>query len=177
MTKHNFALQAFQKQHHDIKLSGQYEFIGREIHISYDWQDPNAAICWPGSCQLAEIQDELWQQTFCEIFIARAAAHEYWEYNFSPAGHWNCYRFKDYRASRQSRTQGLSTEIIAVIKKNLAKIKIKTNLPASVEVSDLSLNICAIAKTQEDTIHFALRHHGDKPDFHLRTNFELLKYK
>jgi hypothetical protein len=39
----------------------------------------------------------LWNETCFELFIAEQGSRSYREFNLSPAGHWNVYRFASYR--------------------------------------------------------------------------------
>ena len=46
-------------------------------------------------------RDRLWEETCFEFFLAVKNSPRYWEFNLSPAGHWNVYRFADYRQGMQ----------------------------------------------------------------------------
>ena len=42
-------------------------------------------------------KDRLWEETCLELFLGTTDSAEYREFNLSPAGHWNVYRFDRYR--------------------------------------------------------------------------------
>ena len=46
--------------------------------------------------------EQLWQHTCCEMFVARNGSPAYHEFNFSPSGEWNAYRFAGYRSPTPS---------------------------------------------------------------------------
>ena len=43
----------------------------------------------------------LWEDTCFECFLANGSEQSYVEFNFSPAGDWQVFRFSDYRSGRQ----------------------------------------------------------------------------
>ncbi len=51
-----------------------------------------------------ERQSGLWNATCFEFFLTRAGMPGYWEFNLSPAGHWNVFRFSGYRQGMQEET-------------------------------------------------------------------------
>lgn len=116
---------------------------------------------------------ELWEHTCFEFFLGVKNSPQYWEFNLSPAGHWNIYHFDDYR-------QGMVEE------------KTLTKLPFSVKqlsdgltlVVDVDLNqiippeqtleiaITTVIKSKDGKVtYWALTHPGAKADFHRRDSF------
>jgi hypothetical protein len=51
----------------------------------------------PDASEEPRRRHELWRETCLEIFLGRPGQGSYREVNLSPAGHWNVYRFTDYR--------------------------------------------------------------------------------
>src|SRR5208337_985073 len=49
-------------------------------------------------------KNKLWEQTCFELFLAVRNSPSYWEFNFSPGGHWNVYSFKAYREGMKEET-------------------------------------------------------------------------
>ena len=43
----------------------------------------------------------LWEDTCFECFLANGSEQRYVEFNFSPAGDWQVFRFSDYRSGRR----------------------------------------------------------------------------
>jgi hypothetical protein len=120
--------------------------------------------------------DGLWQHTCFEAFArATAASDTYYEFNFSPSGEWAAYRFDRYRdgmtavamdapyiAIRSSREQ-LDVEVEWTPPPELSKAQsgILASLTAVIEDRDARMS------------YWALRHAGNKPDFHQRDSFVL----
>ena len=43
----------------------------------------------PAAAETPRRRDRLWEETCLELFLGTADSGEYWEFNLSPAGHWN----------------------------------------------------------------------------------------
>ncbi|MCP9882555.1 DOMON-like domain-containing protein [Cyanobium sp. Alchichica 3B3-8F6] len=89
-------------------ISGHLSFIAGTLEadtleIAYQLQGDLARLSLPAPASQPERRDLLWQTTCLELFLARQGANGYWEFNLSPAGHWNVYRLEGYR-------QGLTPE-------------------------------------------------------------------
>ena len=56
-----------------------------------------AELVIPGPAARPARRHGLWEETCFEFFLGVKDAPGYWEFNLSPAGHWNVYRFAGYR--------------------------------------------------------------------------------
>ena len=112
--------------------------------------------------------DRLWQHTCCEVFVARAGAPGYQEFNFSPSGEWAAYAFGRYREGGpltipdpriavERRAEQL--ELTATIAADPGKLRIGLSVVVEDEAGALS--------------YWALRHAPGKPDFHHPDSFAL----
>ncbi len=117
----------------------------------------------------------LWEACCFEFFIGERDSEAYLEFNLSPAGHWNVYRFDSYR-------EGMREEI-AFSALPFRVMREEDALTVSLEVeagglfpptSALSAAVAAIVRTNAgDASHWALAHPGPRPDFHRRDAFLL----
>jgi hypothetical protein len=121
--------------------------------------------------------DGLWKHTCFEAFIGVQDSPAYVEYNFSPSGEWAAYRFRSYRDGGpfedKSLTPDISVEhstdqltLTAMIRLDrLALIRpgptFRVGLSAVIEAADGALS------------YWALKHPGEKPDFHHADSFVL----
>ena len=118
---------------------------------------------------------ELWKDTCFELFLTRPDSPEYWELNVAPEGHWDMYRFQDYRkgmvreervhipTSRIFLTDGAFTLHCNLCLDNLGL----ENYPLSVGMS------CVLRHKTDDLSYWALAHNQVHPDFHDRRAFRL----
>ena len=150
--------------------------IARHAHIltlRYELRGDLAELALPSPAVRPARRDGLWHETCFEFFLAPHNFPQYWEFNLSPAGHWNVYGFRSYR-------QGMHQEpAIAALPFTIIKEPAALFLTLEVEVSSLiqpdqSLNIAiaAVIKAQDGALtYWALAHPGPRPDFHRRDAF------
>ena len=58
-------------------------------------------------------RDRLWEETCLELFLGEEGSERYWEFNLSPAGHWNVYRFEFYVSDKGSLSEPFSTPVFS----------------------------------------------------------------
>ena len=118
-------------------------------------------------------QDGLWQSSCFECFIAEASGLGYWEINLAPSGHWQCYRFSDYR-------QGMAVEPLVVGLASSVTVAGSSwriagrlsGLPPLAVVQPLVAGLSCVLEGQDcRKSYWALAHCGSQPDFHLRRSF------
>lgn len=120
--------------------------------------------------------DELWRHTCGEAFLARAGETSYRELNFSPSGQWAAYTFRAYR-ERDVDAPPLAPPYIS-LRRTADEIALTAVLapggPFPRAGERLEIGLAAIVETLDGRLsYWALRHPGDKPDFHSRRGFAL----
>ena len=69
--------------------------------LQFSFEVPHAReLIWPDYESIRRA-DNLWLSTCFELFLAGESQPGYTEFNVSPSGAWNCYRFDDYRHGMQ----------------------------------------------------------------------------
>ena len=120
-------------------------------------------------------RDRLWQQTCFELFITAADQPAYREFNLSPAGDWNCYRFSSYRAGMAPETA--LTVLPFEVRSGANALRMQLSLDLSVLLppdSPVDLGISAVIQESDRTLsYWALHHPNTEPDFHHRDGFTL----
>ena len=112
--------------------------------------------------------DELWKHTCCELFVARAGAQEYCEFNFSPSGEWGAYRFPRYREGR-----AVDATVPSIVVERAAE-RLELTVRVGVESARLVLGLSAVIEEESGALsYWALRHAPGKPDFHHRQAFAM----
>jgi hypothetical protein len=156
-----------------LKITGT---IARRDHIMalhYELRGDLAALVLPQPADQPARRDGLWQETCFEFFIAPRNFPQYWEFNLSPAGHWNVYGFQAYRQGMHAET-ALTALPFTVIKEPTSllltiEVKVAAFIPPD---RPLDLAIAAVIKAQDGALTFwALAHPGPRPDFHRRDAF------
>ncbi len=119
-------------------------------------------------------QDELWRTTCFELFLRKAGAAAYAEFNFAANGDWAAYRFRGYRdrAAAPSIAPPRTTA-----ETGPDRLSITVELSAQLDDIDWTsaeLGPAVIIETLEGArSYWALHHHSDQPDFHRAQNFQL----
>lgn len=118
----------------------------------------------------------LWEETCLEMFLGTKDSEGYWEFNLSPAGHWNVYRFSSYRRGMREETAFPSLPFRVLPERGALRVclglSLGTILPGG---KDVAVGVCAVVRTAHGTAsHWAMAHPGDRPDFHRREGFALL---
>ncbi len=157
----------------DIEISGNIVRRSNSLRIRYELNGELAKLMVPSESINKIRKDGLWEETCFEFFLSEINSTGYWEFNLSPSGNWNVYRFESYRQGMQEELAFTalpfrvtkSTEVLQVaLDLNLHKI-----LPTA---RPLKAALCAVIKTIDPTItYWALNHSGPQADFHLPESF------
>ena len=141
------------------------------VHFQLDGRVEEVRIPPPSKTPVR--RDRLWEETCFEFFIGPKGSERYWEFNASPAGDWNAYRFSKYRESMQEEgsIHSLPTRLERGVDILLFSVEcdLKSLLP---QVQGVEAGVSAVIKTDaEEVFYFALTHPGTRPDFHRRDGF------
>jgi hypothetical protein len=157
----------------DFKITGNIARQANQFTIHYallgDLKD--VAIAAPSDAPARK--HELWKDTCFEFFIGVKNSDRYWEFNLSPAEHWNVYRFDAYRQGMQEErafetlpfdVECLLDGLAIALNINLDKI-----IPAN---QAIEIAITTVIKYKNGEVsYWALTHQGTEADFHRRDSF------
>jgi hypothetical protein len=175
MNSRSFTLKPFPGEvpRFPLEITGTITRRAHILALHYELRGDLAALALPKPADRPARKDGLWQETCCEFFLAPENFPHYWEFNLSPAGHWNIYGFHAYRQGMHEETT-LTALPFSVIREPASLL-----ITLEVEVSglippDQSLNaaIAAVIKAEDGALtYWALAHPGNQPDFHRRDAF------
>jgi hypothetical protein len=122
-----------------------------------------------------ERKDRLWEETCVEFFLRPSDSEVYWEFNLSPAGHWNVYRFTSYRAGMREEPAFASLPFGFRMEPESLRMSMELDIGKILPKGDsVKVAVSAVIKTRNGgTSHWALAHSGRRPDFHRREAFTL----
>lgn len=177
MNHQSFSLQPFPgtEKFPDVKIAGNIARHGNKLTIQYSLLGDikEIAITPPSATPLRK--HELWQNTCFEFFIGIKNYHQYWEFNLSPSGDWNIYRFDDYRQGMEEETA--FSKLPFMVQQQAESVEINLDLDLEKIISQeqaIEVAITTVIKTQDgDVTYWALTHRGAEADFHLRDSFIL----
>jgi len=115
----------------------------------------------------------LWEDTCFEFFLAVRNSPEYWEFNLSPAGHWNVYNFSGYRQGMQETEAFTALPFAVRRRRDSLVLELELNLSRIIPADQaLEGALAAVIKLQDgQRFYWALSHPGPHPDFHRRDAF------
>ncbi|MBE9197795.1 MULTISPECIES: DOMON-like domain-containing protein [unclassified Nodularia (in: cyanobacteria)] len=175
MTNQTFSLKPFPSEESlpNLQITGSIARFADKLSLSYHLSGDLTQVVIPPISDTPVRSHQLWENTCFEFFIGIKDSAQYWEFNLSPAGHWNVYHFDGYRQGMQEETafnilpftvQKESDSLTLVLDVDLGKI---AAIEAEVEVA-----ITTVIKDKASNVtYWALVHSGVEADFHLRDSF------
>ncbi|MEH2193278.1 MAG: DOMON-like domain-containing protein [Nostoc sp.] len=175
MNEQTFSLQPFSSNESppNLTIAGNIARNGNKLAICYMLEGDLKEITIFHPSNTPSRKHELWKETCFEFFLGINNSVQYWEFNLSPAGHWNVYRLDGYRQGMQEETafeklqfdvQNQGEGLALVLDLDFGKI-------ISVEQA-IEVGITTVVKDRGGEVtYWALTHRGAEADFHLRDSF------
>ncbi len=159
-----------------VMIGGSIARRAETLSIRYEVRGNLSKVEIPAAAEAARRKDRLWEETCLELFLGAADSGEYREFNLSPSGHWNVFRFTRYREGRREEeaVPSLPFDVRRDSEALLltAEIDIGKIVPAG---KDLAAAVAAVIGTIDGgKSHWTLVHPAARPDFHRRDGFALI---
>lgn len=118
-----------------------------------------------------ERADELWRHTCFELFLYDGQGC-YREFNFSPSGQWAAYGFTGYRSEMHPIDPVCPPEILPERGQDLFMLTVFLD-PADLAGAKRASLTAVLEEPAKRLSYWALRHNGERPDFHDPACFQL----
>ena len=175
MSEQSFSLKPFSSDvpPPSIAINGTIERSAPLITVRYALVGHLPDIAFPHPADTPSRKDRLWEETCFELFLAVKNATEYWEFNLSPAGHWNVYHFTEYRHGMREETVLSSLPFQVRNGPEYFMLAVEFDVEKIVPSGrSLEVGITAVIKQKGGRItYWALTHSAPQPDFHRRDSF------
>jgi len=157
----------------EMKITGT---VGRRegvLYVGYDFFGLMGAIAVPTPAAVPARRDGLWNETCFELFLGLEKSDRYWEFNFSPAGHWNVYSFETYRKGMREERAFASLPFSVQIHPGALNLSVELDLEKIIPRDQgLKVGISAVLRSVAgDCTYWALTHPDTQPDFHRKEGF------
>lgn len=156
-----------------IRITGHINRRRGHLAIRYDLRGDLAELVIPAPAARPARRHGLWEATCFEFFLGVKDAPQYWEFNLSPAGHWNIYRFARYRQGMAEETA--FTSLPLNLRRHPDSLEVALELDVgSILAADqpLRVGIAAVIQLADGGLtYWALTHPGPEADFHRRDSF------
>jgi hypothetical protein len=119
--------------------------------------------------------DGLWRHTCMEVFIKSRpeGPGPYLEFNLAPGGQWAAYRFSGYRAGMAPLTGIDPPHIELRTQSERLLLAAQVEIPPDLAAATLRLGLATVVENAQRQLgYWALRHAGDRPDFHHPDGFQ-----
>ncbi|BDI19048.1 hypothetical protein ANSO36C_48500 [Nostoc cf. commune SO-36] len=175
MNDQTFTLQAFPSivSFPNLKIAGNIARNANQLTISYTLEGDLKEIAIAPAANAPSRQHQLWENTCFEFFLGIKNSQRYWEFNLSPAGHWNVYRFDGYRQEMQEETAFEKLPFNVQNQADSLTLPLNINLDKIISVEQaIEVGITTVIKNRDDEVtYWALTHKGAEADFHLWNSF------
>lgn len=178
MNLRSFSLKPFRGEEDlpDIEITGTIGRRANALSIGTALLGNLSELVLPAPQESPGRKDRLWEETCLELFLGVKNSGRYWEFNLSPSGHWNVYRFTSYRKGMREEPAIASLPFRVRMSPEALRISLELDLgPIVPKGMDVEAAVCAVIGTVKGKrSHWALAHPGPRPDFHRRDGFGLI---
>ncbi len=175
MNKQTFSLQPFPcyESFPNLKITGNISRNANQLTICYNLGSDLKEIAIVPPSNAPSRKYELWEDTCFEFFLGIKDSVRYWEFNLSPAGHWNVYRFEGYRQGMQEETAFEKLPFSVHNQADALVLALDVDLNKIVSANQgIEIGITTVIKNIDGNVsYWALTHKGEEADFHLRDSF------
>jgi hypothetical protein len=157
----------------EVRITGSIARRGHGLALHYALRGRLAGLALPGPAENPTRRHRLWEDTCFEIFLAVKNSPHYWEFNLSPAGHWNVYGFTAYRQGMAEETALASLPFRVRRQPDSLLLALEVDLARIVRPDQaLEAALAAVIKLKTgEATYWALTHPGPRADFHRRDGF------
>ena len=156
-----------------LKITGKIARCSNTLALRYSLLSTLAELLIPTPADIPARKNELWKETCFELFLAVRGSPTYWEFNLSPAGHWNVYRFASYRQGMEEEKIFTSMDFSVQRQSESLLLDVEVNLDKIIQEKqpiEAGLSAVITLRTGELT-YWALTHGGRQADLHRRDSF------
>ncbi len=155
-----------------VQITGSIIRRSNRLSITFQLLGALQEILIPAREEMDARRSGLWEETCFELFLAPENSEQYWEFNLSPAGHWNVFRFSGYRQSMQEETAFTSLPFMVQNTGDTLLLTLEFDTGMILKGCSLEAGVSAVIKTRGGQGSFwSLAHHSVRPDFHARDCF------
>ncbi|MEL6927921.1 MAG: DOMON-like domain-containing protein [Cyanobacteria bacterium J06600_6] len=156
-----------------VNITGKVQRQDNQLAIAYKLSGTDILI--PPLANSPKRQFDLWLHTCCEFFLCIPDSSQYWEFNLSPAGHWNVFRFLDYRQNIAEETAFETLPFEVISQSDYLEVNLTVDLNQIIATTQhLQLGVTAVIEDRQHQLsYWALSHPGKEADFHLRESMAI----
>ena len=157
----------------ELKISCEIGRSAETLSLCYELLCPVSKLLIPVRSDKPERRSGLWENTCLELFIGLKDSASYWEFNLSPSGDWNAYRFESYRRGMMEEPAFTCFPFNVITLTDSLRVFAEVDLGKIAQSGRaLEAGMSAVIKAADESrSYWALEHTGNCPDFHRRDCF------
>ncbi len=158
----------------DLSIEAKVEPYANGFRLTFEVSGTDAGkVILPDPSEKPCRKDELWKATCFECFFGVGSSERYYEFNGSPSGDWALYSFDGYRTGMKNQVMPLVSvvPVLEKLEKREDGITCIWNVPAFTSEFLDRAGVTAVIATADGVSYWAIRHAGEKADFHLKESF------
>jgi hypothetical protein len=176
MTDYHINLIPFKNVDLNIDLKAGLQMKGSNIEVEFLLTGDVSSIEMPSREENGRRVIGLWESTCFEFFVLNNETLSYYEFNFSPEGHWNAFYFPKKKAPLKEAENFLELVSNQKLTDNTYKLTVSIDLyrfhPGFWQEGKMSFGLTSVIESNKKISYWAINHLDDKPNFH---NFETFK--
>ena len=159
----------------EVRIEGSISREGDRLSVRWDILGKLSDLSIPSPEIVPGRKEHLWEETCLELFLRPADSERYWEFNLSPSGNWNVYRFESVRTGMEIEPGFSTMPFDVLVEPDALRLSLEADIGKLVPAGlSLEAGIAAVVKTAGGgKSHWALAHPGPRPDFHRKEGFRL----
>ena len=157
-----------------VKIYGALSRIDDRLEIKYVLNN-SSAIAIPQTNKAPLRRYDLWEHTCFEFFLRIKNTTKYWEFNLSPSGNWNVFRFLNYRSNivEEKAFDALPFTVFQDVESLILDAKINLNKIVTAD-ENLEVAIATVVEGKDGLLsYWALTHPATEADFHHQDSFTI----
>ncbi|OGR31099.1 MAG: hypothetical protein A2139_07965 [Desulfobacca sp. RBG_16_60_12] len=156
-----------------VKITGSIARRGAKLAVRYNLRGDPAELMVPAAADRPVRKHGLWEATCLEFFLGVKGEARYWEFNLSPAGHWNVYGFAGYRQGMAEERAFRSLPVRVMRRRDSLLVAVEPAVGLIVTADrPIEVGIAAVIQLAGGGLtYWALTHPGPQADFHRRESF------
>ena len=157
----------------DLKIITNITRRFNTLIVQYNLTGPLEELVIPKLSDRPARNNNLWEETCLELFLGPDNSDHYWEFNLSPAGHWNIYHFRSYRKGMREEPAFTSLPFIVSRQEDTFRLSLEIGMDKIIPADrSLDVGVSAVIKSiYRELTYWALIHTGTEADFHRRDTF------
>ena len=156
-----------------LTITGTISRQQNQLHLQYQLTGNLDTVIIPPSTTAPRRKYDLWEHTCIEFFLGLQDSSAYWEFNLSPTGDWNVFRFPNYRQAIAEEMAFTSLPFTVWKQTNSLQIALVVDLNQIItSEQNLQVGITSVIESQNQQLsYWALKHLKSTADFHDRDSW------